>query len=230
MDCSNPSSSIHGISQARILEWVQFPPQGDLPDPGIEPASTESPALASEFYTNESPGKPDKKCVFHIKYNFICTAWFVSGDFWQSVVHWRSEWQTTPIVLPWESNEPFEKQKDMTLEDEPLRSEGIQYATGEEWRNSARKNEEAGPKLKRLSVVDMSGGESKVWCYKQYCIRTWNVRSMNQGKLDVVKQEMASMNIDMLGISKLKWTKMDKFNSDDHCIYYHGKSALEEME
>jgi len=53
---------------------------------------------------------------------------------------------------------------------------------------------------------------------------------MNQGKLDVVKQEMASMNIDMLGISKLKWTKMDKFNSDDHCIYYHGKSALEEME
>ena len=61
-------------------------------------------------------------------------------------------------------------------------------------------------------------------------IGIWNVRSMNQGKLDVVKQEMASMNIDMLGISELKWTKMDKFNSDDHSIDYHGKSALEEME
>ena len=54
------------------------------------------------------------------------------------------------------------RQKDKILEDEPLRSEGIQYATGKEWRNSARKNKEAGPKLKQLSVVDMSGGESKV--------------------------------------------------------------------
>ena len=52
---------------------------------------------------------------------------------------------------------------------------------------------------------------------------------MNQGKLDVVKQEMASVNIDMLGISELRWTKMGKFNSDNHCIYYHGKRALEEM-
>ena len=89
-----------------------------------------SPALASEFYTNESPGKPDEKCVFHVKYNFICTAWYISGDFWQNVVHWRSEWQTTPTFLPWESNEPYENEKDMTLEDEPLRSEGIKYATG----------------------------------------------------------------------------------------------------
>ena len=68
--------------------------------------------------------------------------------------------------------------------------------------------------------MDVSGGESKVWCYKkQYCIQTWNVRSMNQGKLDVVKQEMARVNIDILGISDLKWTRMGELNSDNRYIY-----------
>ena len=67
----------------------------------------------------------------------------------------------------------------------------------------------------------MSGGESKVqWCKEQYCIGTWNVRSMNQGKLDMVKQEMERVNINIIGISELKWTGTGKFNSDDHCIYY----------
>ena len=66
-----------------------------------------------------------------------------------------------------------------------------QYATGEEQRNSCRKNEEAEPKLKQCAVVDVSGVESKVrCCMEQYCIGTWNVRSMNQGKLDMAKQEM----------------------------------------
>ena len=70
-------------------------------------------------------------------------------------------------------------------------------------------------------------GESKVLCYKeQYCIGTWNVRSMNQGKLEVIKQEMARVNIDILGISELKWTGMGKFNSDDHNIYYCGQESL----
>ena len=65
------------------------------------------------------------------------------------------------------------------------------------------------------------GDGSKVWCCKeQYCIGTWNVRSMNQGKFYVVKQEMARVNIDILGISELKWTGMDEFNSDDHYVYY----------
>ena len=63
-----------------------------------------------------------------------------------------------------------------------------------------------------------------------YCIGTWNVRSMKQGKLEVVKQEMARVNIDILGISKLKWTGMGEFNSDDHYIYYCGQESLEEME
>ena len=65
---------------------------------------------------------------------------------------------------------------------------------------------------------------------KQYCIGIWNVRSLNQGKLEVVKQEMARLNINILGISELKWTRMDEFNSDDHYIYYCGQESLEEME
>ena len=100
----------------------------------------------------------------------------------------------------------------------------VQYVTREEWRaitNSSRKNEAAGPKQKQHSVVDVSGRESKVWgCKEGYCRGTWNVRAMNQGKLDMVKQEMARVNIDILGISELKWTIMGEFNSDDHCIYY----------
>ena len=81
------------------------------------------------------------------------------------------------------------------------RSVGAQYALGEEWRNNTRKNEETEPKWKQHPVVDVTGDESKVWCYKgQYCIGTWNVRSMNQSKLEVAKQEMARLNIDLLGI------------------------------
>ena len=75
--------------------------------------------------------------------------------------------------------------------------------------------------------MDVTGDGSKVQCCKeQYCVGTWNVRSMNQGKLDVVKQEIARVNIDILGISELKWMGMDKFNSDDHYIYYHGQEFL----
>ena len=62
-------------------------------------------------------------------------------------------------------------------------------------------------------------------CKEQCCIGTWNVRSTNQGKLEVVKQEMARVNVDILGISKLKWTGMGEFNSDDHCIYYCGQES-----
>ena len=76
-------------------------------------------------------------------------------------------------------------------------------------------------------AVHGSGGESKVQCCKeQYCIGTWNVRSMNQGKLEVVKQEMERVNINVLGISELKWTKLGEFNSDDHYIYYCGQDSL----
>ena len=75
------------------------------------------------------------------------------------------------------------------------------------------------PKQKEHAVVDGTGDRSKIQCDKeQYCIGIWNVRSMNQGKSEVVKQEMARVNVDILGISKLKWTGIGEFNSDDHYI------------
>ena len=78
-----------------------------------------------------------------------------------------------------------------------------------------------------MPVEDVSGGKSKVQCCKeQYCIGIWNVKSMNQGKLEVVKQEMTTMNIDVLGISELKWTGIGVFNSDDHYIYHCGQESL----
>ena len=120
-----------------------------------------------------------------------------------------------------------ERQKDMTLKDELPRSVGAQYATGDQWRNNSRKNEGMEPKQKQYPVVDVTGDRSKGRCCKeQYCIGTWNVRSMNQGKLEVVKQEMARVNIDILGISTLKWTGLGEFNSDDHYIYYSGQESL----
>ena len=119
----------------------------------------------------------------------------------------------------------MKRQKDRTLKDELPRSVGAQYATGDQWRNNCRKNKETEPKQKQHPVVDVTGDRSKIQCYKeQYCIGTWNVRSMNQGKLEVVKQEMARVNVDILGISKLKWTRMGEFNSYDHYVYYFGKN------
>ena len=111
-------------------------------------------------------------------------------------------------------------QKDRTLKNELLRLVGVQYVTRDQWRNNSRKNEEMEPKQKQHPTVNVTGDGSKVWCWKeQYCIGTWNVSSMNQGKLEVVKQEMARVNVNIPGISKLKRTGMGEFNSDDHYIY-----------
>ena len=122
----------------------------------------------------------------------------------------------------------------MTPEYEPFRLEDLQFATGEEQRaiiNIFRKNEAAGPKWKWHSVVDVSGGESKIWCCKeQYCIGTLNVTSVTQGTFNMVKKEMSRLNIDILGISELKWMGMGKFNSDDHYIYYCGQESYRKME
>ena len=99
----------------------------------------------------------------------------------------------------------MKRQKYMALKDELPRSVGAQYAPGEQWRNNSRKNEGTEPKQKQYPVVDVTGDGNKVQCCKeQYCIGTWNVRSINQGKLEVVRQEMARVNIDLLGISELK--------------------------
>ena len=104
---------------------------------------------------------------------------------------------------------------------------GCEVATGDQWRNNPRKNEGMEPKQKQHPVVDVTGDRSKVRCCKeQYCIGTWNVRSRNQGKLEVVKQEMARVNINILRINELKWTGKGEFNSDDHCIYYCRQESL----
>ena len=124
----------------------------------------------------------------------------------------------------------MKRQKDMKLKDESPRMEGVQYVTEYEQgaiTNSSRKNEVSGSKWKELSAVDVSGGKSKLQCYKkQYCIRTKNAGSMNRGKFDTVTQEMTRVNTDILGISKLKWKGMGEFNSDDHYIYYCGQEQL----
>ena len=122
----------------------------------------------------------------------------------------------------------MKRQKDMTLKDELPRLLGAQYATGEEWRNNFRKNEEMEPKWKKKKAqlwMWLLLGNKVRCCKEQYHIGTWNVRSMNQGKL-VAKQEMSRVNINILGNSELKWTGMGEFNSDDHYIYYCGQESL----
>jgi len=120
----------------------------------------------------------------------------------------------------------MKRQKDRTLKDELCRMVGAQYANGDQWRNNPR-NEEMEPKQKQHPVIDVTGDGSKVRCCKeQYCIGTWDVRSMNQGKLEMVKQEMARVIVNTLGISELKWTGMGEFNSDGHYIYYCGQESL----
>ena len=108
------------------------------------------------------------------------------------------------------------RQKARTLKDECSKSVGIHYAPGDQWRNNSRKNDGMEPKQKQCPIVNGTGDRSKVRCCKeQYYIGTWNVKSVNQRKLEVVKQEM---NIDILGISEPRWTGMGDFNSDDHYI------------
>ena len=120
----------------------------------------------------------------------------------------------------------MKRQNDRILKEELPRSVGAQYATGDQWRNNSRKKERMEPNQKQYPVVDVTGDRSKVQCCKeQYCIGTWNVRSMNQGKLEVVKQ-MSRVNINILGIRELKWTGMGEFNLDDHYIYYCGQESV----
>ena len=121
----------------------------------------------------------------------------------------------------------MKRKNDRILKEELPRSVGAQYATGDQWINNCRKNEGMEPKQKQYSAVDVTGDRSKIQCCKQeYGIGTWNVRSVNQGKLEVIKQEMARVNINILGISELKWTGMGEFNSGDHYIYYCGQESL----
>ena len=125
----------------------------------------------------------------------------------------------------------MKRQKDRILKEELPRSVGAQYATGDQWRNNSRKNEGMESKQKQYPVVDITGDRSKIrCCEEQYCIGTWNVRSMNQGKLEVVKEEMARVNVDILGISELnglEWMNLTQMTAISTTV---GRNRLEEME
>ena len=141
---------------------------------------------------------------------------------------WSTEGNGKPLQYSCLENpmNSMKRQNDRILKEELPRLVAAQYATGDQWRNNSRKNEETGPKQKQHPVVDGTGDTSKVQCSKeQYCIGTWNVRSMNQSKLEVDKWDGKSEH-DILGISELKWTGMGEFNSDDHDIYYCGQESL----
>ena len=125
----------------------------------------------------------------------------------------------------------MKRQKDRTLKDEFPRSVGAQYATGDQWRNNSRKNEGMEPKHKQYPVVDVTGDGSKVRCCKeQYCTGTWNVRSINHGKLEVVKQEMVRLNINILGISELNGLEWVNLTQMTIASTTGGKNPLKEME
>ena len=125
----------------------------------------------------------------------------------------------------------LKRQNDRILKEELPRSLGAQNATGDQWRNNFRKNEGMKPKQKQYPAVVLTGDRSRFRCCKeQYCIGTWNVGSMNQGKLEVVKQEMARVNVVILGISKLKWTGMGEFTQMTNISTTAGRNSSEEME
>ena len=125
----------------------------------------------------------------------------------------------------------IKRQNDRIVKEELPRSVGAQYATGDQWRNNSRKNEGMEPKQKQYPAVDVTGDRSKVRCYEeQYCIGTWNVRSMNQGKLKVVKQEMARVNVDILGINELnglEWVNLTQMTIISTTV---GRNPSEEKE
>ena len=116
----------------------------------------------------------------------------------KNMVHWRRDGKPLQYSFLENPMNSMKRQKDRTRKGELPGSVGAQYATGDQWRNNFRKNEGMEPKQKQYPVVAVTGDRSKIQCYKeQYCIGTWNVRSMNQGKLEVIKQEMARLKIDI---------------------------------
>ena len=191
MGCSSPGSSIHRILQARILEWVAIS-FSNAWKWKVKVKSLSHVQLLETPWTAAYLAPPSMG-IFQgrvLEWGAIAFPGHV-GEFWQNVVHCRRKWQTTSVFLHWEPHEQYEKAKGYDTERWNPQVSRCPYATGEEQRNNSRKNEEAEPKQKQDPVVDVTGGESKVWCCKeQYWIGTWNVRSMNQGKLgklDVVK-------------------------------------------
>ena len=123
----------------------------------------------------------------------------------------------------------MKRKNDRILKEELPRSVGAKYATGDQWRKNSRKNERMEPKQKEYPASDVTGDRSKVRCCKeQYCIRTWNVRSVNQSKLEVVKQEMARVNVDILGNKDgLEWVNLTQMTIISTTV---GANPSEELE
>ena len=129
----------------------------------------------TENYSNWSCGP--QPCLTQWNYE-PCHAGPPNTGYSEDMVHWRRECQTTSVFFPWEPHEQYEKAKDRTLKDELHTLVGAQHATGDQWRNNSRKNEEMEPKRKQHPVVDVTGDGSKVrFCKEQYCIGTWNVKA-----------------------------------------------------
>ena len=163
--------------------------------------------LPQATFPHPSEGRQNKNHSHRklIKLNKWITALFNSMKLWVMVESSDKTWSTgqgnvKPLQLFCLENpvNGMKRQKEMTIKDELPRSVGAQYAPGEKWRNSSKRNKESDSNWKQCTSVDASGSESKVRCCKeQYCIGTWNVRSMNQGKLEVGKKEIIRVNIDM---------------------------------
>ena len=249
MDCSLPGSSVHGIFQARVLEWgaiaypwstSQFPPQSVTPIRKVF-ILIHQRAIRMK---NHNHRKLIKLIVWMTALSNSIKLWAkpwpldrATQDRWVMVESSDKMWSTgkgngkslqhSCLENPMNS---VKRQKDRTLKDELPRSVGAQYATGDQWRNNSRKNEETESKQKQHPVVDVTDNGNKVWCCKeQYCTGTWNVRSMNQGKLEVVKQKMARVNLDILGISELKWMEMVNLIQITIISTTAGRNPLEEM-
>ena len=175
--------------------------------------------ICSEFGAHQNK-------ILSVSYLFVFSycSWGSQGKNTEVVCHSLLQWTTfcqTWMTVHWKWNS-----ERCSLKDELPRLVGAQYATRDQWRNNSRKNEGMEPKQKQHPTMDVAGDWSKDQCCKeQYCIGTWNVRPMNRGKLEMVKQEMTRVNVNILGISELKWTGMGKFNSDDHFIYYFGQES-----
>ena len=178
-----------GFSRQKYWSGLPFPPTGDLPNPGMEPASPESPAL---------PG--DSKPLSH------------QGTHPWAIQKGKNIWHQNMIPPTCPGQTVSSRLRGKSRGQLLIASERMK------WLSQSRND---------LQLWDVSGGESKLQCCKEhYYIGTWNVRSTIQGKWKVVKREMARVNINILGISELKWTGTGESNSDDHHIYYCGQESL----
>ena len=195
MDCSLPGSSVHEILQARILEWVAISFSRGPSQPRDQTRVSCIGGRCFNLWATRE-GPLEKGMANCFNILALRTPWTVWKG--KKIRHWKMNTRVSRYAV----------------------------TTGEEQRSSSRKNEMVEPKQKWYQGVDVSGDVSKVpFCKEDCCIGNWNVRSMNQGKLEVIK-EMARVSIDILGISELMWMGMVKFNSDERHNYYCGLESL----